>query len=172
MRYEVSERIATAWSDERVFDCLLEQFGKISDKIVEGHGSFVAKDIEATFGSINRTDRTEVTCRRTEDGVLVVADVTYRPSIGFWIILIVMLFTYIGWLIPVAFYLYQKGTVQKAIENALTRVRNEAMSGAAGASVLQHQASALDELEKLANLRDRGVLSDDEFETRKALLLA
>lgn len=169
MKYEVSERITTGWSDEKVMDCLVQQFEKISEKIEQRSDSFIARDIEATFGSINRTDTTEVTTRRTGDGVLVIADVHYRPSIWFWLFLILLLFSYIGWLIPIAFYLYQKGTVQKAIENALTRVRNEAMS-----SVDQTKAgpSALDELEKLANLRDRGVLSDDEFEAKKSRLLA
>jgi uncharacterized membrane protein YdbT with pleckstrin-like domain len=33
------------------------------------------------------------------------------------------------------------------------------------------QASAADELEKLANLRDRGAITDQEFETKKAQLL-
>lgn len=168
MRYEASERITTGWSDERVMDCLAEQFGKIAEKVDRRNSSIIAKRIEATFGSINRTDETEVTLRRTDDGVLVVADVNYRPSGWFWIILIVTLFSYVGWLIPIFFYLYQKGAVQRAIEGALTRVKNEATN--AGPSAIKQQ-SALDELEKLANLRDRGAISDAEFEAKKASLL-
>ena len=41
----------------------------------------------------------------------------------------------------------------------------------AAARLKESQFSALDELEKLANLRDRGIVSEEEFQKKKKQLL-
>jgi hypothetical protein len=41
-----------------------------------------------------------------------------------------------------------------------------------GAAVTTRASSPLEDLERLANLRDRGVLTDEEFETKKRQLLS
>jgi hypothetical protein len=105
--------------------------------------------------------------RQLDDGWLVLADVNYRPSALFWIILLITLFTWIGWLIPIAFYLIQKNTVKAAIQGCLQRVRNE-FEETVRASM---PANAVSDLERLAALRERGIVSDDEFQAAKRRLL-
>jgi hypothetical protein len=56
---------------------------------------------------------------------ILTADVDYRPSLAFWIFLILGLFTMLGWLIPIAFYLIQKSAVRSAIEAVFRRVKAE-----------------------------------------------
>lgn len=79
----------------------LGQFRKIAETVVIENDQIVAKGVEATFGSINRADRTVVDCKKLPSGWLLTAEVAYRPSVAFWIILILMLFTYIGWLMGI-----------------------------------------------------------------------
>ena len=85
----------------------------------------VVKYIQASFGSINRNDITTIELKKGDSGYLLVADVCYRPSVAFWIIFILTIFSAIGWLIPIAFYLMQKNTVKDAIRDAFKRVRDE-----------------------------------------------
>ena len=130
MKFEVSERFKTSKSEAQILESLEEQFRKISNKVSRNDGesvgsSIVIESIEATFGSINRKDITEVKISKKESGYLCVADVTYNPSVMFWILLIILLFTWIGWLIPIGMYLYHKKIVQEAIEKVLSRVKDE-----------------------------------------------
>lgn len=171
MRFEVSERLRTERSPEEVLAFLEEQFRKVAES-VHTHGAVLeVEDIEATFGSINRNDTTMVSVKPHADGMVLVAEVNYRPSIAFWIILAITLFTYVFWLIPVAFYLMQKVTVRDAIANCFRRAQNE-FGVAGGAAEAQPTGNgALDELEKLAQLRDRGIVTEEEFAAKKKLLL-
>ena len=168
MRFEVSERVETTRDGNAVLRLTYEQFQKISDKVEARGDVIVAKSIEATFGSINRSDETEISIRRIPDGWLIVADVYYKPSAWFWVLLLVLLFTYIGWLFPIAFYLIHKGTVRSAVENALRRVANELRETS---TFPREQSSAIEELERLANLKERGFITDEEFASKKAKLL-
>jgi hypothetical protein len=128
--------------------------------------------VEASFGSINRSDVTRLTLQRTGGGYLLISETEYRPSGWFWLFLIILLFTYIGWLIPIAFYLYQRGTVKAAIESAVNRIVNEfSVSPMAVGVHAAVPSSKADELKKLAELRDTGVLSEDEFTSQKLKLL-
>ncbi len=170
MHFEVSERIDTSAERTDVMNLALAQFRKISDSVNIEHDMIVAKGVEATFGSINRTDRTVIDCKQLPSGWLLTAEVTYRPSFAFWIILIVMLFSYVGWLIPIAFYLIQRNTVRSAVASALTRVSNE-MREAPGVMAANSRLSSLDELAKLADLKERGFITDEEFNAKKRQLL-
>ena len=169
MRFEVSERIDTEAGWEKLTGVAEQQFEKISRETRWDHDCLVVTGIEATFGSINRSDRTVVAFRELDGGWLVSADVIYRPSVWFWIFVLLSLFTYVGWLIPIAFYLIQRNTVRSAAEAALRRVANELRS-ASGSKDLR-RVSALDELEKLGNLKERGFVSEEEFQAKKAHLL-
>jgi len=100
------------------------------------------------------------------------ADVTYKPSGWFWVILIITLFTWVFWLIPIAFYLVQKDTVRTAIAEAFTRVRNEFDESNLGDSPARAPHTALDDLERLATLREKGLLTEEEFTAKKKQLLA
>ncbi len=171
MQFELSERIDTSAERRDVMNLALEQFRKIADSVNIESDRIVTKGVETTFGSINRADCTVVDCKKLPSGWLLTAEVAYRPSVAFWIILIVMLFTYIGWLIPIAFYLTQRNTVKSGVAAALSRVGNE-MRDATTATSAVPQSSSIDELAKLANLRERGFISEEEFNTKKQQLLA
>lgn len=173
MKFEVSERIVTDRSESEVLDHALIQLKKVSREAkINKSGDLVAKGIEATFGSINRSDTTTVEVRKAEDGVLIVADVHYRPSFMFWVLLIALAFTWIGWIFPIIFYLTQKNAVRKAVESCLQRVSNEcSRSMRAFAAPVEAKPSAMDELAKLAELKDRGFVTDEEFASKKLQLL-
>lgn len=170
MKFEVSERIRTSEPKERVLGEIEAQFRKISEKISRSGEVITAKSIEASFGSINRKDVSVISLRDKEDGFLCVADVNYRPSAAFWIIILISIWTYVFWLIPIVFYLIQKKSVRAAIEDALRGVKNE-FEVAARERTPKSLRSALDDLEKLANLRKNEVLTEEEFISKKAELL-
>jgi hypothetical protein len=170
MHFEVSERLITNEPPEAVMEFAQRQFAKISTKTRLEGSKLTARMVEASFGSINRSDVTRITLQRAGGGYLIVSETDYSPSVWFWLFLIILLFTYVGWLIPIAFYLYQRGTVKSAIQSAINRVVNEF---SVGPMQMSHQAPAsnADELRKLAELRDSGVLSAEEFEAQKHRLL-
>lgn len=171
MHFEVSERLVTNESPESVMEFAHRQFSKISNKARLENGKLTARMVEASFGSINRSDVTHVQLQRTSGGYLIVSETDYRPSGWFWLFLIVLLFTYVGWLIPIAFYLYQRGTVKSAIESSIDRIVNEFSVGPMAVTHSAAPASKADELKKLAELRDGGVLSEEEFTAQKLKLL-
>jgi hypothetical protein len=173
MRYEVGQRVETDASRGDVLNHALLQFKKISRSVKKlTEDEFVAKSIEATFGSANRADKTIISARPIEGGWYLVADVNYRPSLFFWIILIVLLFTWIGWIFPLIFYFTQKTAVKNAIEAALNRTSGElSRSVSRGSAIAAAPVSALDELEKLASLKERGFITEEEFSAKKASLL-
>jgi hypothetical protein len=172
MQFETSVRIHSTKSPDELTTALFRQFEKISSSVERGTLGFTAKGIEATFGSVNRKDTTVVSVREKDGDCLVVADVNYRPSGVFWLLLILLLFSWVGWLIPIAFYLYQKGTVRTAVENALERVKVEFSNAPAVAVPTQAPASMSSELQNLAQLRAQGILTEEEFVAAKQRLLA
>jgi len=169
MKFEVSERIRTSKSQDELITALETQFRKVAGSTQRSGQTIEVKSIEASFGSINRKDTTVVSMTKADDGWLVVADVHYRPSVAFWIILIITLFTWVFWLIPIVFYLVQKSTVKTAITECLKRVRNEFDQVVQGAS--NPVTSNLDDLEKLGTLKEKGLISDSEFEAKKKQIL-
>lgn len=173
MRFEVSERIETDKPAEAVLDVAFDQFRKVSQAATQApDSSITAKGIDATFGSINRADRTVVTAKRVEDGWLLTAEVAYRPSVMFWIFVIASFFFYVTWLFSVIFYLVQRNTVRQAVEGCLRRVSNE-LRRPMTAYVANRGAGrgSMDELATLADLKERGHISDEEFAAHKLRLL-
>jgi|GEM_PF-1045374 len=164
MRFEVSERVKTSATKSLLLKSMEEQFRKVSESTQPYGESLEVKDIEASFGSINRNDTTIVEVKDVDDGYLLIANVHYRPSVAFWIILIITLFTWVGWLIPIVMYIWQRKVVQNGIQEVFTRIRNEYTSS-------KGEKSDLDQLQKLAQLRDCGVLTDQEFQAKKKELL-
>ena len=112
MKFEVSERFKTSKSEEQALELLEEQFKKVSKKVSRKGNEIIVESIEATFGSINRKDITVVKLSKKESGYLCVADVTYNPSVAFWVLCILLLFTWVAWLIPIGMYLYHKKIVR------------------------------------------------------------
>jgi hypothetical protein len=169
MRFEVSERIRTNRSEQELLAVLEAQFRKISEDVQRSGQTIEAKAIQASFGSINRLDTTTIALKQVEDGWLVLAEVHYRPSVAFWIIFIITLFSWLFWLLPIAFYLLQKDTVRTAIAECLQRVRNEFDQNISVSGQSEH--SAMDDIERLGALRERGLITDSEFEAKKKQLL-
>jgi hypothetical protein len=165
MRFEVSEQIHTRRDTRSIVNALDIQLRKVS-RVARQGDVITASAIEASFGSINRHDRTVFTVQPVEAGVLCVADVTYRPSVMFWIFFILGLFAYglLFW-IPIIFYVVQKKTVRSAITDVFARVKNE--FGVEGKSF----SSEIEGLARLAELKDRGILSGPEFESKKKEIL-
>lgn len=169
MRFEVSERVRTERSEQEIFAELNLQFKKVSRTLEPGHLSLKAVGIESTFGSINRHDETVVQMKRLDDGWLLVADVLYRPSVPFWFFLVIGLFSWVMWLVPLGFYLYQKKTVRASIESCFARIKNEFEQPGGGSPT--NLDSALDSIAKLGALRGKGLISAEEYERKKNALL-
>lgn len=127
MRYEVSERFRSSKTAEEVWRVVLEQVNKISDRVNHENDGVTAHGIVATFGSINRTTFAKVRVQPREAGFLITADVTYSPSGFFWLFFIIGLVTpgFVWFLIPLAFYLLQKGMVRDSLQQVFKRVRDE-----------------------------------------------
>lgn len=139
MRFEVSERIDTLRTREQILATLEEQFRKVAGAVERDGDTIVAYSIEPTFGSINRADTTTVSIREAEGGFLLLAEVHYRPSVAFWIILPLTCCSAFMWIIPIGMYLYQRKLVRAAIAECFERVRNE---HAAGRALLPRSAPA------------------------------
>ena len=174
MKFQITERITTNVTLARLLSALESQLRLRADSVSSSGNELVAKGVEASFGSINRSDTTEISARPVDDGFIVVADVHYRPSAWFWVIFILTLFTYVFWLIPIAFYLLQKKTVKEAIEDCLRNVKNEI----ATASTTQQtrplplassdRDTSIADLERLSGLLRAGLVTQQEFEAHKA----
>ena len=178
MNFDVSRRFSTQASLNEVVKFLEDSFRKTAETVANNGGTLTVESVNATFGSINRADKTIVEVKEKDSDTLVLATVEYKPSIWFWIFLVCGLFTTVGWLIPIAFYLYQKNTVKNGIEEVFNRTENEFRNskGSARATISSSSATSGNEdvsskLEKLAALKEKGILTDEEFAAQKAKLL-
>lgn len=174
MNFDISRRFQTKSSQEEIARFLENSFRKSAEEVSYNGGTLTVESVNATFGSINRSDKTIIEVRSKDEETLIVASVNYKPSIWFWIFLICLLFTTIGWIVPIAFYLYQKHTVKSGIEEVFNRTENE-FRGSCGKSSTMKNASSDDataRLEKLAALKEKGILTDEEFSEQKAKILA
>jgi hypothetical protein len=171
MQFQVTERITTNASITDIGSAMQSNFRRIATSAVPINNILRVTSIHATFGSINRTDVTDIAIRPVENGYLLVADVKYRPSVAFWIILVITLFTWIFWLIPIIFYVVQKDTVKKAIEEGFRNVKNELSSNQILQSPSGHSNNAIADLERLGALLRQGLVSQQEFDDQKRKLL-
>ena len=175
MRYELSERIYTSRNENEVMDTILRNFKRVAETSkVSGH-EIVVTDVKATFGSINRKDITKINLERVQGGFEIVSDVRYRPSVLFWLFIFFGLIFYgIGWIIPAGFYFWHKGIVKKAIQETLSRIA-DSFSHDSHEQVhdakFSNSNSSTDDLIKLAALRDRGYITDEEFSEQKGKIL-
>jgi len=126
MHFVISERIKTNKEKSLVFSTLKESLERISRKVEKQGDMLVVEDIASTFGSINRKVRAEVILQEKENGFLINADVEYKPSILFWILLAILLFTgVIGIIIPIGAYLWHKSLVKTELEKCFLNIKNE-----------------------------------------------
>ena len=169
MRFEVSERIRTSSSQEDLLRVLEDQFRKVSKSAYQSGQTIVANSIEDSFGAVTRKDETVISLRQAEDGWLVIANVSCEPSFAFWVILIITFFTWIFWLLPIGAYFYQKTAIQKTISDCFLRVKNEFDQTINKPT--QITTSSTDEIEKLGALKEKGLITDSEFDAKKKQLL-
>ena len=126
MKFEVSDRVRTQADIATIIYALFEQLDKVSAKVqLTQEGDLTAKRIDPTLASIIRFDQTNITVEPKEGGFLLVAEVSYRPSPSFWVILIMCVPTFVAWLVPISLYHWQKEVVRLAIGDVFERVKNE-----------------------------------------------
>jgi hypothetical protein len=100
--------------------------------------------------------------------VLVVFDIFRSHDLSGWAKALWILFVFIIPFIGVLVYLIARGGgLHERSERQDEAFRSELPTPASGSS-----ASSADQLTKLADLRDRGVITADEFEREKAKILA
>lgn len=171
MQFEVSRRIMTNVPLHQLIQMLDERLHRIAASVERDQGEFVVKGVTQTFGSINRSDVTIISVSKKPDGYLCVAQVRFRPSFLFWVFLILGLPTAFGPLICVLIYFHQKSLVRQSFESLFSRIDDEFheeidRKGKSEASVEDEIAV----LEKLAKLKDQGVITEAEFLAKKEKL--
>ena len=126
MKFEVSDQVRTNADIATIVYALFEQVDKVSARVrLTDEGNLTAKGIEPSFAAIVRFDQTNFIVEPKEGGFLFVAEVSYRPSSTFWVILIMCIPTFIAWLVPIFLYNWQKDVVRLAIGDVFERVKNE-----------------------------------------------
>lgn len=176
MNFEVSRRFQTQAAMQEITNFLEDSFRKSAGTVSNNGRSLIVESINATFGSINRNDRTAVEVKEKDGDVIVIASVEYKPSTLFWVFLVLGLFTTVAWLIPIAFYFFQKNTVKNGIEEVLNRAETEFRGKKSSPSEAQkgsgiNTEDAVAQVERLAALKEKGILSDEEFAAQKAKVL-
>ena len=126
MKFEVSEQVRTETDIATIIYALFEQLDMVSAKVrLTDEGNLTAKRIDPSLVSIVRFDQTNFIVEPKEGGFLLVAEVSYRPSSTFWVILIMCIPTFVAWLVPIFVYNWQKEIVRSAIGDVFERVKNE-----------------------------------------------
>jgi hypothetical protein len=126
MKFEISEQVQTRTNIATIIYALFEQLDKGSARVrLTDEGDLTAKRIEPSLASIVRSDVTNFIVEPKGGGVLLVAEVNYRPSSAFWVILIICIPTFVAWLVPIFLYNWQKEIVRQAIGDVFRRVKNE-----------------------------------------------
>ena len=126
MKFEVSEQVRTQTDIATIIYALFEQLDKVSARVrLTDEGNLTAKRIDPSLVSIVRFDQTNFIVEPKEGGFLLVAEVSYRPSSTFWVILIMCIPTFVAWVVPIFVYNWQKEIVRLAIGAVFERVKNE-----------------------------------------------
>jgi hypothetical protein len=120
---KVSKRINTDAKGESVIREVERELRNVCEDVSRNKNGFRVSRISETFGSINRSASGDVVVLKRKGGYLLRAGIEYTTSWEFWVLIILLLTTSIGWLLPVGFYLYHKKTVRKGIEQAFEEVR-------------------------------------------------
>ena len=169
MEFELSERITTVAGKKEIFSVLTSQFKKVSESVVQKENLVGVVRVGAFFDGF-RNDTSIIRLKENDDGFLLTAEVNYRPSVWFWIVCIILTFTtFVGELIPLIIYFYQKNAVSKTIQNIFMRVKNEFQN--TNNVKVPSNTTDLDKLEKLHNLKEKGIITEDEFNTKKKEIL-
>jgi len=126
MKFSATENIKTTRAEADVLQLLQEQFQRVSSSVDVNGSKVRAKMIAASFGSANRSDTTTISVKQKEGGFIITADTDYQPSGFMWFLLLVLMFsTGIGFFVPIFFYYQNKQSVVDAIATILRNVKNE-----------------------------------------------
>ena len=126
MKCELSQQLRTQADLESIILVLAEQVKKVSTTMdVSDEGVITATRIEPTIASLLRYDRTVIGVETNDDRVLLIAEVSCRPTALFWVILIMCIPTFVAWLLPIGIYMYQKNALQSAVAAVFKRVKDE-----------------------------------------------
>ncbi len=150
--------------DEIIIE-LENKFEQVSLSCSNNGNRIIIESIQASFGSINRNDTTSIVLEKSKHGFLAHAHLEYKPSFYFW-------FNCASPLFPLIMYFYfsQKRIVQDEIKEVFEQVNNKVATQ--GISKTKKQIDHnFEYLEKLNSLRKEGILTEDEFQTKKKEVL-
>ena len=120
--------------ENEIYDCLETEFSRISNNCYNYSGIIHCDSINASFGSILRTDKTHISVKKrdTHGGYVVTACTEYKPSCWFWLFFVIdilLIETIIGFIagmaVTLGLYFYNKNLVVDAVKNALQNVKNK-----------------------------------------------
>lgn len=176
MKFSSTQIVKTSASGDAVLSAVTEAFSSLAEGVEHRSHVVEAKMLQATFASALRNDVTRFTIKPKPNGVLVTADTEFKPTTWFWICFVLGCFgAWVGCLVPVGLYFYQKHLVKTAIDNGLKRVSDELEDGSGASSSAQGREvmgnNGIDEIERLAGLLNKGLIDKAEFDAakRKAL---
>lgn len=125
MEFTLTEKIITGADILKIKRVLKENFEDIAQSVTSTKSKLEVRGVHNTFGSINRKDITEVKIKRMDSGFLIKCHVKYKTSFAFWIILLITIFTYLFWLIPIIMFLYHKTLVKNSLQEVLKNSKDE-----------------------------------------------
>ena len=135
MKLTFAQNIKTTVNDETlasITETLEEEFKKVSASARPVNGNIKATSINASFGSILRKDVSTITVseNRKKDGYVINCETEYKPSVAFWIFCVIdfiLITTVIGFVIgfgaTLGLYFYNKSLVEKAVKDALDKIK-------------------------------------------------
>ena len=130
-KYQSTKKIKTTKEVSEVLEIIESAFRNVSDETKLDGNTIKANSIDATFGSINRSDTTVISVVKKDDGYLLIADTNYKPSTMFWVFLALDVVGsaaggegILGLIIQFYFYFSHKKRVVNEIERTLNNIVN------------------------------------------------
>jgi hypothetical protein len=130
-KYQSTKKIKTTKEVSEVLEIIESAFRNVSDETKLDGNTIKANSIDATFGSINRSDTTVISVVKKDDGYLLIADTNYKPSTMFWVFLALDVVGsaaggagILGFIIQFYFYFSHKKRVVNEIDRTLNNIVN------------------------------------------------
>ncbi|HRI01888.1 MAG TPA: SHOCT domain-containing protein [Saprospiraceae bacterium] len=172
MTYKFNKKITYSGDNENVLNFIIENSKSVSDSQRLSEGMAAVVGYVPTFGSINRYDRTEFNISKSDNSIVLNASLKYVTTFWFWLFFIIGAFTYIGWIIPVIIYFYHRGLVTKQVEKIIQNTYEHFNSTNPIVIKSEDNDQVESKLEKLFDLKNKGIITEEEFLTRKSKLLS
>ena len=177
MKYYMTERLLTNASQEDLLVRIETVFKELCEKTERHDQAIEINTIKwkfLVFHPQTIKDTSIITAKPITGGFILQADVKHRPNVWTWFGLVFGLFTPFCFLtiLHLVTYIFNVMAIRPAIERAFKRISDECSTLVQSASSAAPQPNTVDQLERLAQLKDKGVLSATEFDEQKAKLLA